>query len=130
MKHISTITLSAILAAALALCAWLGILVYRYSGRPSYLYPPFHPLLKVQVQYPINGLTEAELKTVLATFYALPEDEREGGILSVETHGDSCVVIQTGTIRGGLDGGGRYLVFNKISDGWIHNEQHNWGWES
>ena len=120
-RKFTTTGLVILLAASLGVNAWLHHEVRRYEGRQPFL--PFHQLEEIRVQYPIPGLSDSDLRDILSIFYSLPPEEQDGGILQIMTYGRDHVIIQTGTIQGPLSGGGRFHVFTRSEDGWIHNKE-------
>jgi hypothetical protein len=120
-KNYTIAGLAILLAASLGVNVWLHHDVRRYEGRQPFL--PFLQLDEIRVQYPIPGLSDRDLRDILSTFKALPPEEQGGGILQIMTYGGNNVVVQTGTIQGPLSGRGRFHVFTRSNDGWIHNKR-------
>lgn len=128
-KNYTMAGLAILLTLSIGVNVWLHHEVRRYEGRQPFL--PLHQLEEIRVHYPILGLSDKDLTDILTIFQSLPAEEQDGGILQLMKYGGDHVIIQTGAIQGPLSGGGRFHVFTRSEDGWIHNETlSKTGWVS
>ena len=87
----------------------------------------------IEVQFPIDGLTDADLSDILKTMdtTGLLDAHSGKGILSIEVRNDDYVLVEIGFIKGGLDGTGKTFGFIRTPQGWIFDETtKHYGWES
>ena len=108
------------------LVTFIGANVYLCVKARQYMHAADRPRTfccqNLDFTYPINGLTPEDTRQILAVFDSLekraPYNSR---ILSITVHDDSHVVIETGFVKGPLNGGGRFYGFIKTPNGWIYD---------
>ena len=87
----------------------------------------------IEAQFPVDGLTNADLSDILKTLDStgLLNAHSGKGILSIEVPNDDYVLVEIGFIKGGLDGTGNTFGFIRTPQGWIFDEKtRGYKWES
>lgn len=95
------------------LLAWQS---YKFRG--GNLNVPFLEYGPNRISYPLYGLSLKDMKDILELVDSIPESERGGGIIQINSHGDDHVIIMTGSGTGPLSGGGRVLYIFRTESGW------------
>ena len=120
-----------------AIILFASVLLNAFQWRQHYWLERLHTLKDhhpyVEAQFPVNGLTNAEISDILRTVDStgLLTTHQGRGILSIEAPNDDYVLVEIGLIRGGLDGTGNTFGFIRTPRGWIFDEKtKNYKWES
>jgi hypothetical protein len=111
---------------AIALAASAGANVYLLVLARQYMHAAGRPRTfcyqDLDFNYPINGLTAEDARQILAVFDSLEKTEAsDSRILAITVHDDTHIVIETGVVRGPLNGGGRFFGFIKTAKGWVYD---------
>ena len=87
----------------------------------------------IEAQFPVDGLTKADLSDLLKTLDStgLLNAHSGKGVLAIEAPNDDYVLVEIGFIKGGLDGAGNTFGFIRTPQGWIFDEKtRDYKWES
>lgn len=73
--------------------------------------------------YPITGTTLKKLEF----FFKIAEEHIKGkSIMNILIYNDRCISINTGTVRGPLNGSGINYNFEKINGKWVLESESQW----